>query len=99
MDIYNARPSGATLSRPADIGCTLVSSVPLDTGSLDLTATSPTGEALTAISGGVIQSGWAGSIIYTASNTRAHISLTTWPSAVDHGTWAFDVAVDDFVEV
>lgn len=98
MQLVNPQPSGVAIEEPEAFSCRLVASILLYVSTLQMTFTSPRGEVLTAISGGVVQSGWEGTI-YKPSGTEVpwlDITITSWPSSIQNGQlWTIEVTCTD----
>jgi hypothetical protein len=99
LDVYE--PSGFTSSMDR-IYCKISDDWGFDTSTLILEAIPPVGPALTGISGGAVQSGWAGSIIGIddpgTGPREVLINLTSWPELATPQLWTFRVSCETIVE-
>lgn len=96
--VTNERPEGPALGELAEIGCTIRDGWGLDTTTLSLVATPPTGEGLVAISGGAVQTGWSGRIVEIddvgAGPRTIEIIIDGWPDLVNGARWTFTISID-----
>jgi hypothetical protein len=90
-------PTG-TVTSLSRIAARITDDWALDVSTLSLTLTPPVGVALTAISGGAVQTGWTGSIVQLDDigngPREVLVNITGWPDLESGQLWTFTLSCD-----
>lgn len=93
--VVSKYPSGVMTEDVDHVEVVINGDYPLDSSTLNLTMTSPTGVVYDAVTAGVVDAGFTGSV--TDLSTRLIITLTDWPDGVlvDGQVWSFSCECED----